>query len=413
MKSTKKVFLSIVSLLAAGVTQAHHSAIVFDGTKTIEVTGEVSEFIYRNPHLIIGLDVADDSGNTVLWKIEGQSVAMLRRVGFDRTTVKVGDNVTVKINPMKAGNPGGLLQGLVAADGIAYSMDDSAEPSPEATRDRLEAPSLVEFVPPPEGETWQIREEKTRPDYLPIVSEGLSPGDSTSTGITMGALDPENLSLERPAAGFDLTGVWQFRGEDEWRANYGSYEFKPSPELSDSAQAYFDQYIDASRKGERFGDPAAECYPAGMPRLMTRYGSLMMMQYPTAIFMMSRLNNEYRVIYTDGRERVSENNLDRNWGGESLGHWEGDTLVVETKGFIGENKMAQAGIRTSEKLEIIERITMVNDGNTLVSEYTLTDPENWVGEWNHVKFRDRVLRSDVKEANCIPKDNLSLPGIGG
>ena len=133
-----------------------------------------------------------------------------------------------------------------------------------------------------------------------------------------GALDPENLAKEQPPAAFDLTGVWQFRAEDNWRANYGSFEFKPKPKLTAKAQAYLDQYIEASEKGERFGDPTALCYPPGMPRFMTRYGSLMMIQHPTAIFMVSRLNNDYRVIFLDGRDRLPENAVDRNWHGESL-----------------------------------------------------------------------------------------------
>ena len=144
---------------------------------------------------------------------------------------------------------------------------------------------------------------------------------------------------------------------------------------------------------------------------MTRYGAMMMMQYPTAIFMVSRLNNDYRVIYLDGRQPLSGNEIDRNWQGESLGHWEGSTLVVETSGFIGTNRLIQAGVPSGEQLKIVERISLINDGNTMVSEYTFTDPEYWVGEWKHVKFRDRVLRSDVKEANCIYEDNFELPGM--
>ena len=138
----------------------------------------------------------------------------------------------------------------------------------------------------------------------------------------------------------------------------------------------------------------------------------MMLQYPTAIFMVSRLSNEYRVIYLDGRSRVPDNYLDRNWGGESVGHWEGDTLVVETEGFTDENHLMQAGVVTGNQLRIVERIQMLNDGNTLMTEYTFVDPEHWVGEWKHTKFRDRVLKSDVKEANCLYQDNLALPGLG-
>ena len=148
-----------------------------------------------------------------------------------------------------------------------------------------------------------------------------------------------------------------------------------------------------------------------MPRLMTRYGALMIMQYPTAIFMISRLNNEYRPIWLDGRVREPQASRDPNWNGESIGHWEGDTLVVETTGFTAENHLIQQGVFAGNQLRIVERIKVINDGNTMVTEYIMTDPEHWVGEWRHVKFRDRMLRADVREATCLPGDNELLPGM--
>ena len=405
------IIAAVLSFAAVG-TSAHHAATVFDRKDSVQKTGKVVEFIYRNPHLIINMEVDDGSGGTELWKIEGQSIAALRQKGFVRSTIKEGDTITVRMRPLKSGEPGGLLQGLRDAAGKAYSMDGSELTAQEdaTTGERLAAPSLVEYVAPQEGDDWVAREKRTRPESLPIVSKGLSAGDDASTGLMMGALDPDNLAKARPAAPFDMTGVWQFRGEDKYRANYGSYEFKPMPKLTPAAQAHYDEYLRIARSGERGPDPASQCYPTGMPRLMTRYGSLMVIQKPTAIFMVSRLSNEYRVIYTDGRERIPEADLDRNWGGESLGHWEGDELVVETTGFIGENHFVQAGVRASTDLKIVERYKMLNDGQTIAIEFTMTDPQNWEGEWKHVKFRDRVLRSDVKEANCIYADNLALPG---
>ena len=407
MNMISKYVLFFLATLFSGLVAAHHSAAVFDTEKTMEVTGTVTKFVYRSPHMIIVLDEETAEG-TKSWNIEGQSVASLTRMGFDRTSVAEGDKITIKIRPMLNGTAGGLIQGLRGADGRAYSMDGSDTPD----RPRLVYPALMAYVPPPEGETWQVREQKTRPAALPIIADATGTGNTSAAGLTAGALDPENLARERPAPGFDLTGVWQYRGEDQYRANYGSFEFKPKPEMAEKGQAFLDAYLEASARGERFGDPTALCYPAGLPRLMTRYGSLMMLQYPTSIYMMSRLNNEYRVIYLDGRERVPENLLDRNWGGESLGHWEGDTLVIETEGFTDEEHLLQAGIITGKQLKITERIELINDGNTLVTHYTFEDPEHWVGEWKHTKFRDRVLKSDVKEANCIYTDNLSLPGMG-
>jgi hypothetical protein len=411
VKLTKGLLAAVVYLVVSSAA-AHHGATVFDRKASIEKSGTVTRFIYRNPHLIINMEVKGPDGKLELWKIEGQSVAALTATGFNRDSVNKGDVITVKMRPLKSGKPGGLLQGLVASDGSSFSMDSSqvAEKYKKQDRARQVAPSLVKYVPPPAGETWQVREKKTRPSQLPIVSKGQSAGDDAATGTSSGALDPENLARARAPAAFDMTGVWQYRGEDELRANYGSYEFKPTPQLTPEAEAYYDLYKEKAITGVRFGDPATQCYPAGMPRIMTRYGSLMMLQYPTAVFMISRLSNEYRVIYLDGRARLADSNLDRNWGGESLGYWQGDTLVVETTGFTDENHLIQAGIKSGKKLKIIERYRMINDNNTLVMELTMTDPDHWIGEWKHVKFRDRVLRSDVKEATCIYTDNLSLPG---
>ncbi len=392
------------AVVVAGQAMAHHSAVVFDVGETLERTGKVTLFTLRNPHLILNMEVTNAQGETELWRMEGQGISEMQAMGFDRGSVKEGDEITVRLNPLKSGQPGGLVLGLIGADGRAYNME------PAETEVALVYPALMEYVPPPAGETWQQREQKTRPSQLPIVSRGLGPGETPGADVP-GALDPDNLAKPRPPAPFDLTGLWQFRGEDEYRANYGSFEFKPMPELTAKGRAYHQAYLDASARGERFGDPTALCYPPGMPRYMTRYGSLMMLQYPTAIFMVSRLNNDYRVIFLDGRAPLSGAAVDRNWQGESLGHWEGETLVIETSGFIGENHLIQAGVPSGEQLKIVERISLINDGNTMVSEYTFTDPEYWVGEWKHVKFRDRVLHTDVREANCIYEDNFALPGM--
>jgi len=401
----KKILFYTLMLLHFKVG-AHHSTVVFDEAKTELITGEVTRFVLRNPHMILSVDVPNANGEAVLWKLEGQGIGAMQAMGFDRNSITAGDIITVKISPLKNGASGGLVLGLIGADGRAYNMEVEEE-----EEQRQIYPALMTYVPPPAGETWQMREEKTRPPQLPIISKGITPGENPVDGKTMVALDPDNLAIARPPAPFDLTGLWQFRGEDEWRANYGSFEFKPTPVLTAKGNSYHEAYLEASEKGERFGDPTALCYPPGMPRFMTRYGALMMLQYPTAIFMVSRLNNDYRVIFLDGRERLTGADVDRNWQGESLGHWEGDTLVVETSGFIGDNHLMQAGILAGEQLKIVERISLINDGNTMVSEYTFTDPEHWVGEWKHTKFRDRVLRSDVREANCIYEDNFALPGM--
>lgn len=399
---------AIVATCLGGPAAAHHSAVAFDKEKTVVVTGTVTRMIWRNPHVALEVDVTEESGTTAEWLIEGNPPRQWISNGVERDSIKAGDTITLRLNPLKNGDPGGLVQGLTLADGTTFGMDgyvaDDGSPENPMTRERR-LPSLTPYVPPPAGETWRERERRTRPAELPLKTGRLGVGSMT------GALDPEHLAKDWPEPPFDLTGTWEFRGEVEEQEHYGQYEFKPLPKLTPKAQAFYDEYIEHAERGERFYEPTAFCYPAGMPRLMTRYGSLMMLQYPTAIFIISRLNNEYRVVFLDGREREPANTREPSWSGESLGRWEGDTLVIETEGFVDENHIIQQGVLTGDQLKITERITMLNDGNTLKIDFILTDPEHWEGEWRHTKFRDRILNYDVREANCLPTDNLSLPGM--
>lgn len=398
--------IATAGLLAfSGAAVAHHSAVAFDKERTVEVTGEVTRFVWRNPHMAINMEVTNDSGEKELWKIEGPGTTVLSRQGFNRSSISNGDRITVVVNPMKRSQPGGLLAAITLADGTRHATsEDYAETPSPATQVRRTIPSLLDYVPPPDGETWQERERKTRPAQLPMIAN-----NPRQTGP--GALDPDHLAKDWPEPVFDLTGNWAFRGEQDWGQNYGVYEFKPHPTWTAKGQQIYDEYQEYAEAGRRFSEPTAECFPAGMPRLMTRYGSLMMLQYPTAIFMVSRLNNEYRAIWLDGRSREPEASRDYNWNGESIGHWEGDALVVETTGFTDENHLIQQGVFTGDQLKVIERIQVINEGNTMVTEYIMTDPEHWEGEWRHIKFRDRMLRSDVREANCLPADNDLLPGM--
>ncbi|MDP6994084.1 MAG: DUF6152 family protein, partial [Woeseiaceae bacterium] len=296
-----RITLRVLSIATAGLLAlsgaavAHHSAVAFDKERTVEVTGEVTRFVWRNPHMAINMEVTNDSGETELWKIEGPGTTVLSRQGFNRSSINNGDRITVVVNPMKTSQPGGLLAAITLADGTRHATsEDYAETPSPAAQVRRTIPSLLDYVPPPDGETWQERERKTRPAQLPMIGN-----DPRQTGP--GALDPDHLAQDWPEPAFDLTGNWAFRGEQDWGQNYGVYEFKPHPTWTAKGQQIYDEYQEYAKAGRRFSEPTAECFPAGMPRLMTRYGSLMMLQYPTAIFMVSRLNNEYRAIWLDGR----------------------------------------------------------------------------------------------------------------
>jgi hypothetical protein len=220
------------------------------------------------------------------------------------------------------------------------------------------------------------------------------------------ALSPANIAKPRPKAPFDLTGTWQHDG----RAN--TWRFVPETfTLTPQAQAHYDLGVKALKDGGVYRDDIGQCWPAGMPLIMTRVWPIAVIQVPTAIYMVSGFMNSLRVIYLDGRGHTDPDIVVRSFNGESIGRWEGDVLVVDTKYFPGHHHwMDQGGasVPASEDLHIVERFRMRPDG-ALDIEYTMTDPKNWEGEWKMVKTFRRRDNTDITEVQCLPDLNDRLP----
>ena len=109
--------LAAGSLLAAEVSVAHHSFAMFDHDKTITVSGTVRKWEWTNPHTWLTLDVPGPQGEIVEWKIEGLSPNILSRQGWSSNSIHTGDRVTVEVNPLRGGGPGGALVKVTLPDG--------------------------------------------------------------------------------------------------------------------------------------------------------------------------------------------------------------------------------------------------------------------------------------------------------
>src|SRR5687768_11969955 len=117
----RKTFLVRVAclLLVPLGASAHHSPSMFDGSKQLTLSGTVREFQWSNPHSYIQLVVKSDDGGEQEWSLEMGANAYLYNLGWRPSTVKPGDMLTVKIEPLRNGSPGGLLIEAVTADGTA------------------------------------------------------------------------------------------------------------------------------------------------------------------------------------------------------------------------------------------------------------------------------------------------------
>jgi len=238
-------------------------------------------------------------------------------------------------------------------------------------------------------------------------SRPASPADANVPPPPLGALAPANLAKPRPQPPFDLTGTWfidQRNSENTWRFNpTGPFKLTPS------AQMQYDAAKKAQAEGKVYRDDIGQCWPAGLPIIMTRVWPIAMIQKPTAIYMISGFMNSLRIVYIDGRGHSDPDIVVPSFNGESVGTWEGDTLVVDTKYFVDDHHWIDTGIPASDQLHIVERIKLVNSGNTLEIAYTMTDPKNWEGDWKVTKRWTRVDDTDIAEVSCLPDLNQHMP----
>ena len=132
-------------------------------------------------------------------------------------------------------------------------------------------------------------------------------------------------------------------------------------------------------------DPHTRCKPSGGARMFhTPYGFEIIQLFDSEeiIFLTVGAPHSWRVIHMDGREHPD--NLEATWFGHSIGHWEGDTLVIDTIGFNDKFWMTREGVPHTTQLHTIERLTR-KDFNSLVYEVTIDDmgayTEQWSGGW--------------------------------
>jgi hypothetical protein len=112
-----------VSLLIVSVPLlAHHGAAQFDVGKKVTVKGTVVEWFWANPHCFLRFDGPGADGQVVHWAVETQSGPNILPQGFSKQSFKVGDEVTVTLEPVKNGRPMGRLLRVVLPDGSTLPL---------------------------------------------------------------------------------------------------------------------------------------------------------------------------------------------------------------------------------------------------------------------------------------------------
>jgi hypothetical protein len=122
MSKALSVVVGVAAVMFASSTEirAHHSHAMFDMTREVAITGTVTVYAYRNPHVFLYVDVKGADGEVKNWAVEMSNIANMESRGIYLSTFKPGDTITVMLNPLRDGRAGGNYTSVIAADGKKY-----------------------------------------------------------------------------------------------------------------------------------------------------------------------------------------------------------------------------------------------------------------------------------------------------
>ena len=179
----------------------------------------------------------------------------------------------------------------------------------------------------------------------------------------------------------DLSGVWARHPGGGSGRNFLA-DFKAAdPPMAPAAEAAYksirSSYADPTGY---LNDPVFSCYPPGVPRIYSvdLQGAMEILQIPGRVLLLYEYDHYVRQIYTDGRQHPQD--MPATWMGDSIGKWEGDTLVVDTTGFNDKTRLDKMGHPHSEALHVVERIRRV-DRDHLETAITIDDPKTYTKPW--------------------------------
>jgi hypothetical protein len=211
-------------------------------------------------------------------------------------------------------------------------------------------------------------------------------------------------TLPRTADGKpNLQGIWQASSTaaDDLQDHVASLNMLAGRSVVEGGEIPY-QPGAAKQRAENFqnrrtADPLSKCYIPGVPRVMYLDFPFQIFQTPKAIAMAFEWELDYRLIYTDGTSHPTDADF---WMGDSRGHWDGDTLVVDVANINDKTWFDMAGDFHSDALHVIERYRMTGRDN-IQYEATIEDSKVFTRPWTiHIALQRRMDRDRLFEYSC-------------
>jgi hypothetical protein len=354
------IVTAIVTTVAAiGLMQsvnAHHSSSPhFDPNKPIVLEGVVTEFRFVNPHAYLYFEVTNADGSVTNWNCEMSAASQLKRNGWTKELFAPGTKVKIDGTEARRDAHGCAFQSGTLEDGTRISRNgaidrpiESAEPIAVAA-----APTAV----------------------VPVDKTGLA-----------GNWEPAPRQRRGTAGGGPIR-----RG--------GNFKLTAAGE---AASAKYDS---------RYDDPAFECSPSSITRVWGEPGVVNQVEVlDDRVIIRHGFMDTVRTVYLATQK--APDGYVPSLTGFSVGHFDGDDLVIETNGFaagvltphVGEDNLG--GYLHSDQMHVSERLSLSDDGSQLVRTYVATDAEYFASPYSG---SNTYLRSELPmvDYNCVELSGVS------
>jgi hypothetical protein len=218
--------------------------------------------------------------------------------------------------------------------------------------------------------------------------------------------DPRTIAWSSLAALPDWSGAWVKDGAQSTIFEDCCVPGKGHARLQPKYQAARDKAAATIVAGKPGGDNLSTCMPDGMPGILLHGVAFEFMNTPGRVTMITE-NGEVRRIYTDGRAHPPERELYTAMTGHSIGHWESDTLVVDTIGMDTRSMVFLVNaIRVTPQTHIVERMRL-KAPDTLQIDTTISDPELFIAPYSYTLTYVRGLREEEFTVGCMQSNRDS------
>jgi hypothetical protein len=222
------------------------------------------------------------------------------------------------------------------------------------------------------------------------------------------AAAPKATDVPRlPSGKPDFSGIWQTLSEADYdlQPHAGRRDAPPGPGVVDGGLLpYLPKAVeqkDANFAARETNDPRLHCYVLGVPRSVYYPAPFQILERERDLTLVHQFGHQVRTIHTNGTQHPVEKDQEF-WLGDSRGHWDGDTLIVDVTDFNDRTWLDRAGDYHSTDLHVVEKWRFV-DRDTISYEATVEDPQVYVKPWtiNVLLNRRRDKNFELIEDYCF------------